>query len=97
MRIDGVLQKYGLFPAGKISDVVTRLKVLADLLTYRTDVPQEGRVRDPKFAAEVRVSSFPTLHGEKAVVRLFATDSRYPFLDDLGLEAELRSRITKNS
>jgi type II secretory ATPase GspE/PulE/Tfp pilus assembly ATPase PilB-like protein len=88
-RIDGVLQPCGTFPAGKVSDVVTRLKVLADLLTYRTDVPQEGRVRSPKFAAEIRVSSFPTLHGEKAVVRLFAAESRYPFLENLGLQADI--------
>jgi general secretion pathway protein E len=95
VRIDGVLQSWGTFGAGEVSNVVTRLKVLADLLTYRTDVPQEGRVRDSQFAAEVRVSSFPTLYGEKAVVRLFATESRYPFLDDLGLDAQLLSRLRK--
>jgi len=96
VRIDGVLQRWGMFPAGKVSDVDTRLKVLADLLTYRTDVPQEGRVRNPKLAAEIRVSSFPTLHGEKAVVRLFAADTRYPFLENLGLPAELCHRLEKD-
>jgi general secretion pathway protein E len=95
VRIDGVLQNYGLFPAGKISDVITRLKVLAELLTYRTDVPQEGRVRSPKYAAEIRVSSFPTLHGEKVVVRMFAADSRYPFLENLGLPADLQHHLEK--
>jgi general secretion pathway protein E len=93
VRIDGVLQLWGMFPAGKVSDVVTRLKVLADLLTYRTDVPQEGRVRSPKFPAEIRVSSFPTLHGEKAVVRLFAAEARYPFLENLGLPANLHQHL----
>jgi type II secretory ATPase GspE/PulE/Tfp pilus assembly ATPase PilB-like protein len=95
VRVDGVLQSWGQFPAGKVSDVVTRLKVLADLLTYRTDVPQEGRVRSPKFAAEIRVSSFPTLHGEKVVVRLFAADTRYPFLENLGLPGDLQKRLEK--
>src|SRR2546421_10405263 len=44
-RIDGVLLPVGEFPRGKAADVVSRLKVLAELLTYRTDVPQEGRIR----------------------------------------------------
>lgn len=94
IRVDGVLQSLGTFPAGKVSDVVTRLKVLADLLTYRTDVPQEGRVRN-KSAAEIRVSSFPTLHGEKAVVRLFAADMHFSYLENLGLPAEVCSRLEK--
>ena len=44
------------------------LKVLAELLTYRTDVPQEGRIRTGPAAndgVEMRVSTFPTLHGER--------------------------------
>src|SRR5437879_3283359 len=42
-RIDGVLQRAGLLPAALAPNVIARLKVLAELLTYRTDVPQEGR------------------------------------------------------
>ena len=45
-RLDGVLQEVGRFPSGTSADVVSRLKVLAELLTYRTEVPQEGRVRE---------------------------------------------------
>ena len=52
--------------------------MLAELLTYRTDVPQEGRIRGPTGEGEVRVSTFPTLHGEKAVVRLFAAAGPVP-------------------
>ena len=44
-RIDGVLQPVALLPAKVAPNVVARLKVLAELLTYRTDVPQEGRIR----------------------------------------------------
>ena len=47
-RIDGVLQPGGNLPLGVAANVVARLKVLADLLTYRTDVPQEGRIRRPR-------------------------------------------------
>ena len=96
MRIDGVLQNWGVFPSGTVSDVVTRLKVLAELLTYRTDVPQEGRLRNPSFAAEVRVSSFPTLHGEKVVVRLFAAEAHFPYVESLGLPEEIQNRLLRS-
>lgn len=84
-RLDGVLVPLGTFPPGASANVVARLKVLADLLTYRTDVPQEGRIRSPETAVEMRVSTFPTLYGEKAVVRLFTSSSRFLQLADLGL------------
>ena len=44
-RLDGVLVLIGTFPPGVSANVVARLKVLADLLTYRRDMPQEGRIR----------------------------------------------------
>ena len=59
-------------------NVVARLKVLAELLTYRTDMPQEGRIRGVPGEVEMRVSTFPTLLGEKAVVRLFAGPGPVP-------------------
>lgn len=100
-RMDGVLQRVGEFPRGAAADVVSRLKVLAELLTYRTDVPQEGRIRPSSAAAaavpgavnnsavEMRVSTFPTLFGERAVVRLFAGEARFEHLAELGLPAEI--------
>src|SRR5436190_18074514 len=70
-RIDGVLQPIATLPSALAPNVVARLKVVADLLTYRNDVPQEGRIRAAPGEVEMRVSTFPTLFGEKAVVRLF--------------------------
>lgn len=69
-RIDGVLHPAGVLPRTKASNVLARLKVLAGLLTYRTETPQEGRIGEGHQGREVRVSTFPTLHGETAVVRL---------------------------
>ncbi len=92
-RLDGVLQPVGTFPFGDSADVVARLKVLAELLTYRTDVPQEGRIRGSGDDVEMRVSTFPTLFGERAVVRLFAADGLYLHLDQLGLPSEVQSRL----
>ena len=89
-RIDGVLQPVAVLPARLAPNIVARLKVLAELLTYRTDVPQEGRIRGVPGEVEMRLSTFPTLHGEKAVVRLFAGPGRFLRLDDLGLPGEVR-------
>lgn len=92
-RIDGVLQPAGRIPAAVAGNVTARLKVLAELLTYRTDVPQEGRIRRPQDDVEMRVSSFPTLFGERIVVRFFAGAQRYQRLDDLGLPADVSAPL----
>lgn len=93
-RIDGVLHPIERLPKELASNVVSRLKVMAELLTYRTDTPQEGRIRNSQFGSvEMRVSTFPTLFGEKAVVRLFATTDSYRHLSNLGLPAEIESRL----
>ena len=77
-RIDGVLHPVALLPAKVAPNVVARLKVLSELLTYRTDVPQEGRIKGVPGEVEMRVSTFPTLFGEKAVVRMFAGAGAVP-------------------
>ena len=85
-RIDGVLQPCADVPQAA-TNLITRLKVLAQLLTYKTEIPQEGRLREEAVQArgkapigsvssslntvEMRLGTFPTVHGEKAVVRLF--------------------------
>jgi type II secretory ATPase GspE/PulE/Tfp pilus assembly ATPase PilB-like protein len=88
-RTDGVLNPAAMLPATVSAKVIARLKVLADLLTYRTDVPQEGRIRAAPGEVEMRLSTFPTLYGEKAVVRIFAGSGRYQRLEDLGLPEEI--------
>lgn len=89
LRLDGVLQLAARLPRALAPNVIARLKVLADLLTYRTDVPQEGRIRGLHGAGEMRVSTFPTVFGEKAVVRLFAGSEQFQLLDDLGFPEDV--------
>lgn len=93
-RIDGVLQAVGEFPRGQSADVVTRLKVLAHLLTYKSDVPQEGRIADAGDC-EMRISTFPTLHGERAVVRIFAGESQFLHVGDLALPEEISNSLVR--
>ena len=87
-RLGGVLVPVAVFPVALAANIVTRLKVLADLLTYHTDRPQEGRIRHPDTDVEMRVSTFPTVGGERAVVRFFGGANRFQRLDDLGLDAD---------
>lgn len=106
-RIDGVLQTIaGLEPAiGQ--RLVARYKVLSGLLTYRTDQPQEGRIRTgrladtsglsevPVLSGDVRIATFPTLFGEKVAIRLFSDSDSLQQLSDLGLPADIADRLQK--
>jgi type II secretory ATPase GspE/PulE/Tfp pilus assembly ATPase PilB-like protein len=94
-RVDGVLQPAGMLPPSVMPNIIARLKVLAELLTYRTDVPQEGRIRSVPADVEMRVSTFPTLYGERAVVRFFAGCQQYQRLDDLGLPEDVLVRLRR--
>jgi len=92
-RIDGVLHEIAVLERGP--NIIGRLKVLSELLTYRTDIPQEGRIRTGDERVEMRVSTFPTIHGEKAVVRLFVGSGRYRELPELGLPEDLRTAFER--
>lgn len=94
-RLDGVLHPVERFGKDVANNIVSRLKVLAELLTYRVDVPQEGRIRTAAQAGvEMRVSSYPTLFGEKAVVRLFAGAGSYRRVADLGLPESAQAGLS---
>ncbi len=90
-RLDGVLQPVAILTRDLAVNVVARLKVLAELLTYRRDVPQEGRLTNGlvRFGADMRVSTFPTIHGEKAAVRIFGAGVGVLDLEQLGLPDSL--------
>jgi general secretion pathway protein E len=94
-RLDGVLHRVATLNRELAANVVSRLKVLAELLTYRQDVPQEGRlVRGrEQYGVDMRVSTFPTVHGEKAAVRLFEAGARVLDLDQLGLPGPLLKEL----
>jgi type II secretory ATPase GspE/PulE/Tfp pilus assembly ATPase PilB-like protein len=95
-RLDGVLHSVATLDRDLAPNLVARLKVLAELLTYRIDVPQEGSIREAAggYGVEMRVSTFPTIHGEKAVVRLFDASGRLLDLDELGLSPDLLAALT---
>jgi len=90
-RLDGVLHRVANMPRDVAVNVVARLKVLAELLTYRQDIPQEGRLAEgqKQYGVDMRVSTFPTIHGEKAAVRIFGAGASILDLDQVGLSSAI--------
>jgi len=98
-RIDGLL-RIAATPSPHLRDaVVSRLKVLARMDIAEKRVPQDGRIQHLHLdqTIDLRVSSLPTLHGEKIVVRILNFSCERPSLDVLGYEpddhAKLRNAI----
>jgi general secretion pathway protein E len=96
-RLDGVLQEMVRLPRDVSANVTARLKVLAGLLTYETALPQEGRIWDDTLRVEVRVSTFPTLYGERSVLRLLgASRESLDSLAQLGLPAPVFEELERH-
>lgn len=95
MRAKGALTPIANIPYGQNSQVIARIKSLAGLLTYRTDIPQEGRI-GLASGADARVGTLPTLHGERLVIRFSISQSQHWKLEDLGLPADVLSRLEES-
>jgi type IV pilus assembly protein PilB len=96
-RIDGLLRDLMNPPAGMHASIVSRAKVIGKMDIAEKRLPQEGRVRIVAEGREIdlRVSSMPTLLGEKIVLRILDKANLHVRLEDLGfrpktLEAFLR-------
>jgi type II secretory ATPase GspE/PulE/Tfp pilus assembly ATPase PilB-like protein len=96
-RLDGALSPVESLPAVVADNVVARLKVLGGLLTYRTDIPQEGRLElsgvPAEKVADVRLAVFPTIYGQRAVVRLFYRNEELMDLGRLGLSPQIELQL----
>ncbi len=73
-RMDGVLAPVRPLPGELAKRVFGRIKFLAKLKTYQDSLPQDGRIPREEVSArsDVRVATYPTVTGEKIVLRLFA-------------------------
>ena len=87
-RVNGVLTEVAHLPLELLDKISSRFKVMANLVTYQTDLPQDGTaVGGPELEnVQLRVSIFPTTRGEKVVVRLFDPRDRRFELGTLGFE-----------
>jgi len=93
-RIDGILHEKLALPKAIHDAVVSRIKILSGLRIDEKRVPQDGRFNFKAGDQEVdlRISTLPTVHGEKVVMRLLKKSGGVPDLPELGL----RGRALKN-
>jgi type II secretory ATPase GspE/PulE/Tfp pilus assembly ATPase PilB-like protein len=92
LRIDGVLIDKMQIPHNMHQSIVSRIKVMAELDISERRRPQDGRlaVKTPKRAVDLRISTLPTINGEKVVMRLLDRNSAVLSLEALGFgEADL--------
>lgn len=89
-RIDGVLHEMQAPPRGAYAGVVTRLKIMASLDIGERRLPQDGRIkiRVGTKDLDIRVSTLPTIFGEKVVMRLLDRETVLLGLEQLGFEPE---------
>lgn len=97
LRLDGVLTAVGRLERALAPTLVARLKVLADLPTYVVDVAQDGRIAAERVGApaDLRLAVLPTIHGEKAVVRLFDPRAAVLPIDGLGLPPDTAAALER--
>lgn len=93
-RLDGRLEHLVSLDAEVGRRLVGRVKVLAEL-ELNPLAPQDGALRRDwgSHSIEARVSSLPSHHGERLVLRLVQGNRHLPTLGELGLNAQLRSRL----
>jgi general secretion pathway protein E len=85
-RLDGVLAPANPLPARVAERVLGRIKFLARLKTYQDSLPQDGRIERAELGSQhdIRVATYPTVTGEKIVLRLF-NSSAVKAVRELGL------------
>jgi type II secretory ATPase GspE/PulE/Tfp pilus assembly ATPase PilB-like protein len=75
--------------------IIARIKILARMVVYQKDVPQDGRINADETGCrkEMRVSTFPTVYGEKTVIRLFDSSRNLLSVESLGFRDEVMKSL----
>ncbi len=94
-RIDGILQEKLSLPASIHESLVSRIKILSEMKIDEKRIPQDGRFnfKTPEEEIDLRVSTLPTVHGEKIVMRLLRKSGGMPTLQELGLDGSQLQRF----
>ena len=87
-RIDGVLRSERPLPKLLMNSLVARIKILAGVNVTESRLPQDGRISTNILGKKVnlRVSTLPTVHGEKVVIRILDRSNVFNKVSDIGLE-----------
>jgi type IV pilus assembly protein PilB len=96
-RIDGVLRDMMKPPLGMHAAIVSRVKVIGKMDIAEKRLPQEGRVRIVAEGRDIdlRVSSMPTLLGEKLVLRILDKQNLRVRMEDLGFRADAMTAVNR--
>jgi len=95
-RLDGVLYEAGKPPLAIKDKIASRIKVISKLDISEKRVPQDGRMKlvlSKARAIDFRVSTLPTLYGEKIVMRILDPSSATLGIDALGYEPDQRDAL----
>lgn len=94
-RIDGILHDVLNFSKTMHSQIVSRIKVLANLRTDEHSAPQDGKVRikHDEQSVDIRISIIPMVEGEKVVMRLLVSHFKLFSFADLGMEEAAVNKI----
>jgi len=94
-RVDGILHQGPSISKELQSALICRLKIQADMDISERRLPQDGRMRFENAGSEVdlRVSVYPTAHGENIVLRVLNKNNVHVVLDELGFDNETRERL----
>ncbi|MES2257795.1 MAG: type IV-A pilus assembly ATPase PilB [Pseudomonadota bacterium] len=95
-RVDGVLMEHAQPPVSIKEKLVSRIKVLAKLDISEKRVPQDGRMRlmvSPTKTIDLRVSTLPTLFGEKTVMRILDATQAQMGIDALGYDPDQKELL----
>lgn len=94
-RIDGVLQDKIQAPTSLLMSLVSRIKVMSELDITERRRPQDGRItiKTSMRIVDLRISTMPTINGEKVVMRVLDRQSVAQSLDDLGFSENNRRRL----
>lgn len=94
VRVNGVLQWLVGIPLEHQSNIAGRFKVMANLESHTTGLPQDGKAAPDNFGGvQLRVSIFPTVYGEKIVCRVFNPNSKVFDISKLGFDDETLERF----
>ena len=87
-RIDGLLHDIAQLPKAHHAKLAARIKILARIVVYQRETPQDGRIEPEATPAgrAMRVATLPTVNGEKLIVRLLRTPRDVLALDALGFQ-----------
>jgi type IV pilus assembly protein PilB len=95
IRVDGVLRELSRVPRNVQNQLISRVKILADMDISERRAPQDGRfmvVVGPR-RIDLRVSTLPTQYGEKVVLRLLDTAAPMQSLSDMGLPPHVAKHL----